>query len=252
MRRPAVVLGRLYSNWPVFKLGCIQPEFYSRQSIHGSFAVPETGKSRVVELNHPLAAHHLSILRDTKTTSSQFRNQVQLLSMLLAVKATEDLELERYRLQTPLCSMDGQRISQRIALVPILRAGLGLVDPVLRLLPDAEVWHLGMYRDEETAQPVEYYSKLPVENPVHVGMVLDPMLATGGSIRAAVLALKKWGVKNIRVLSVIAAPEGIELFHREHPDVTVYVASVDQELNSHKYIVPGLGDAGDRMFNTIR
>ena len=236
----------------VFKLGCIQPEFYSRQSIHGSFAVPETGKSRVVELNHPLAAHHLSILRDTKTTSSQFRNQVQLLSMLLAVKATEDLELERYRLQTPLCSMDGQRISQRIALVPILRAGLGLVDPVLRLLPDAEVWHLGMYRDEETAQPVEYYSKLPVENPVHVGMVLDPMLATGGSIRAAVLALKKWGVKNIRVLSVIAAPEGIELFHREHPDVTVYVASVDQELNSHKYIVPGLGDAGDRMFNTIR
>ena len=125
----------------------------------GVFAVPETGKSRVVELNHPLAAHHLSILRDTKTTSSQFRNQVQLLSMLLAVKATEDLELERYRLQTPLCSMDGQRISQRIALVPILRAGLGLVDPVLRLLPDAEVWHLGMYRDEETAQPVEYYSK---------------------------------------------------------------------------------------------
>ncbi|MBM3967418.1 MAG: uracil phosphoribosyltransferase [Planctomycetes bacterium] len=218
----------------------------------GVIAVQSTGPSRVVELNHPLASHHLSILRDTKTTPSQFRNQVQLLSMLLAVKATEDLALEPHSLQTPLCAMEGYRISQRIAIVPILRAGLGLVDPVLRLLPDAEVWHLGMYRDEETAQPVEYYSKLPAADPAQVGMVLDPMLATGGSIRAAVDALKKWGVGNIRVLSVIAAPEGIELFHQEHPDVTVYVAAVDQELNSHKYIVPGLGDAGDRMFNTIR
>ncbi|MFO0011259.1 MAG: uracil phosphoribosyltransferase [Planctomycetota bacterium] len=205
----------------------------------------------VYELDHPLAAHHLSILRDVATPSPLFRMQVRLLSMLLAVKATEDLALEPRSVTTPLTQMQGKRLTGKIAIVPILRAGLGLVDPVLELLPDAQVWHLGMYRDEETAMPVEYYSKLPKVNPARVGFVLDPMLATGGSVRAAVSALKRWGVGDVRVLSVIAAREGIERFHAEHPDVRVYVAAVDEELNHHKYIVPGLGDAGDRIFNTV-
>jgi uracil phosphoribosyltransferase len=205
----------------------------------------------VYELDHPLAAHHLSILRDSVTPSAQFRIQVRLLSMLLAVKATEDLDLEPVAVTTPLTRMQGKKLTGTIAIVPILRAGLGLVEPVLELLPDAQVWHLGMYRDEATAMPVEYYSKLPKVNPAKVGFVLDPMLATGGSVRAAVAALKKWGVKDVRVLSVIAAREGIETFHSEHPDVRVYVAAVDAELNPHKFIVPGLGDAGDRMFNTL-
>ncbi len=203
-------------------------------------------------LDHPLAVHHLSILRDEKTNPAQFRNQIHLLSMLLAVYATNDLVLEDCMVQTPIQEMSGKRLAHRVAIVPILRAGLGLVEPVLQLLPDAEVWHLGMYRDEATAQPVEYYCKLPTDNPAQVGMVLDPMLATGGSVRAAVGALKRWGVKDIRVLSVIAADEGIKLFHSEYPDVRVYVAAIDAELNSQKFIVPGLGDAGDRMFNTVK
>ncbi len=205
----------------------------------------------VVELAHPLAAHHLSLLRDIKTTPPQFRNQIQLLSMLLAVRATDDLELMSTDIETPIVKMIGKRLSQRVAIVPILRAGLGLIEPLLQLLPDAEVWHVGMYRDEATAQPVEYYCKLPADNPAHVGLVLDPMLATGGSVRAAVGALKKWGVNDIRVLSVIASQQGIAMFHDEYPDVPVYVAAVDPELNAHKYIVPGLGDAGDRIFNTL-
>lgn len=205
---------------------------------------------RLFELDHPLAAHHLTILRDAATPPPLFRTQVRLLSMLLAVRATEDLVLEPASITTPLTQMEGKRLSGAVAIVPILRAGLGLVEPVLELLPDAQVWHLGMYRDEATAMPVEYYSKLPKENPARVGFVLDPMLATGGSVRAAVAALKRWGVGDVRVLSVIAAREGIERFHTEHPDVRVYVAAVDEVLNPHKYIVPGLGDAGDRMFNT--
>ena len=204
----------------------------------------------VFELEHPLAAHHLSILRDTSTSPAQVRIQIRLLSMLLAVRATDDLLLTPYQLQTPLTEMSGKRMSQRIGIVPILRAGLGLVEPVLQLLPDAAVWHLGMYRDEATAKPVEYYCKLPSGNAVDVGLVLDPMLATGGSINAAVAALKRWGVQDIRVLSVIAARPGIEQFHQDFPDVKVFVAAIDEELNSHKFIVPGLGDAGDRMFNT--
>ena len=204
----------------------------------------------VFELTHPLAAHHLSILRDTSTSSSQFRTQIHLLGMLLAVRATDDLLLAPTMVKTPLTEMTGHRMTQRIGIVPILRAGLGLVEPVLQLLPDAEVWHLGMYRDEATAQPVEYYCKLPSGNAVDVGLVLDPMLATGGSIKAAVQALKRWGVQDIRVLSVIAAKPGVEQFHEEFPDVKVYVATIDPVLNATKFIVPGLGDAGDRMFNT--
>ena len=204
----------------------------------------------VFELTHPLAIHHLSVLRDVRTTPAQFRTQIHLLAMLLAVRATNDLNLEPCEVETPLTKMNGRRMAQRIGIVPILRAGLGLVEPVLQLIPEAAVWHLGMYRDEATAQPVEYYCKLPVGNPVDVGLVLDPMLATGGSIRAAVLALKRWGVPDIRVLSVLAAKQGVEQFHHDFPEVKIFVAGIDPELNTHKFIVPGLGDAGDRMFNT--
>lgn len=204
----------------------------------------------VILLDHPLATHHLSILRDAQTSSAMFRQQIRLLAMLLAVRATQGLALEESLVQTPLCPMTGARLKQRIAIVPILRAGIGLVEPVLELIPEAQVWHLGMYRDEATAQPVEYYSKLPKDNPVDVALVLDPMLATGGSIRAAVGAMKRWGVRDVRVLSVIAARDGIAMFHNEFPDVPIYVAAVDEELNAHKFIVPGLGDAGDRIFNT--
>ncbi|XZE21847.1 uracil phosphoribosyltransferase [Pirellulaceae bacterium SH449] len=203
-----------------------------------------------VELNHPLAHHHLSILRDRNTPPQLFRVQIHLISMLLVAEATRDLTLKECRIQTPIEETVGQKLSQRISIVPILRAGLGLVDPILQLLPDAEVWHLGMYRDETTALPVEYYCKLPKDDPADVGIVLDPMLATGGSIRVAIAALKRWGVPDIRVLSVIASEDGIAALHTEHPDVSVFVATVDPVLNDKKFIVPGLGDAGDRMFNT--
>lgn len=202
------------------------------------------------QLDHPLAAHHLSILREVSTPPSLFRSQIQRLTMLLAVHATANLPLNPKTIQTPLTQHTGKSLSVRIAIVPILRAGLAMVEPVLQLLPDAEVRHLGMYRDEATAEPVEYYSKLPQNNAVDIALILDPMLATGGSIRMAVGAIKRWGVNDIRVLSIIAAPEGIKLLHAEAPDVQLFVASVDERLDANKFIVPGLGDAGDRIFNT--
>jgi uracil phosphoribosyltransferase len=202
------------------------------------------------ELQHPLAAHHLAILRDAATPPAQFRNQVDLLATLLAIECTQDLKLAPISVKTPIGVAAAKRLSQRIAIVPILRAGLGLVNPVLQLLPEAEVWHLGMYRDEETALPVEYYSKLPADCPADVGLVLDPMLATGGSIRLAIGALKKWGVADIRVLSVIASEPGLKQLANEFPDVRIWVGAIDPELNDRKFIVPGLGDAGDRIFNT--
>jgi len=206
--------------------------------------------ANVHQLSHPLAAHHLTVLRDVTTPASTFRAQVQRLSMLLAVYATEDLALKPKRVNTPLVVHDGMALAVRVAIVPILRAGLAMVEPVLQLLPEAEVRHLGMYRDEATSLPVEYYRKLPDGDPVDVALILDPMLATGGSIRMAVDAMKRWGVKDIRVLSLIAAPEGIELLYAEAPEVRLFVASVDERLDANKFIVPGLGDAGDRIFNT--
>ncbi len=170
--------------------------------------------------------------------------------MLLAVYATEDLAVKPKRINTPLVSHDGKTLAVRVAIVPILRAGLAMVEPVLQLLPEAEVRHLGMYRDEATSLPVEYYRKLPEGDPVDVALILDPMLATGGSIRMAVDAMKRWGVKDVRVLSLIAAPEGIKLLYAEAPEVRLFVASVDERLDANKFIVPGLGDAGDRIFNT--
>jgi uracil phosphoribosyltransferase len=176
---------------------------------------------------------------------------VQRLASLLAYEATHDLTTCPVEIDTPLVRMTALQLSQRIGLVPILRAGLGMVDPVLDLLPDAEVWHLGLYRDEATARPVEYYSKLPAHSPVDVALVLDPMLATGGSVIAALQALGRWGVPKLKVLSVIAAPEGISNVAKACPEAQVFVCSIDRELNSRKFIVPGLGDAGDRSFNTL-
>lgn len=203
-----------------------------------------------VIVDHPLIQHHLTRLRDIATPSDEFRSLVRRLSVLLAYEATKDLELEPTRVQTPLVEMEGRRLRDRIALVPILRAGLGMVDPVLDLIPNAEVWHLGLYRDEDTAQPVEYYSKLPATDPPVCALVVDPMLATGGSAVTALGALKRWGVPQLKLLSIIAAPDGVTLVQDEFPDATIHVCALDRELNANKFIVPGLGDAGDRIFNT--
>jgi uracil phosphoribosyltransferase len=205
---------------------------------------------KVTEVGHPLVRHHLTLLRDVHTPASEFRELVERLAVLLVYEAADDLELGTISVKTPLAVTDGYQLTQRIGLVPILRAGLGMVDPVLHLLPTAEVWHLGLYRDEETARPVEYYSKLPPRNPVDVAFVLDPMLATGGSASAALETLHKWGVRRTKVLSIIAAPEGIKMVQSHFPETQIYVCSVDEKLNEQKFIVPGLGDAGDRIFNT--
>jgi uracil phosphoribosyltransferase len=203
-------------------------------------------------IDHPLVKHHLTSLRTKSTECDPFRQLVRRLAVLLAFEATKDLKTQAQQIETPLEVMTGNKLSQRIGLVPILRAGLGMVDPILDLIPEAEVWHLGLYRDEATAQPVEYYSKLPQQAPVDVGLIVDPMLATGGSASSAVSALKTWGVPKIKLLSIIAAPEGVESMQREHGDIEIYVCAVDRHLNNRKFIVPGLGDAGDRIFNTSR
>ncbi len=208
--------------------------------------------SHVVEVRHPLVQHHLARLRDKSTPPVEFRTLIQRLTELLVYEATQDLKLGDVEVVTPLTTMTGQRLSQQIGLVPILRAGLGMVDPVLNLIPSAEVWHLGLYRDEATALPVHYYSKLPTTDPVDVGMVLDPMLATGGSATLALEALQAWGVPSLKLLSIIASQDGIRAVASKLPGVQIYVCAIDPELNSLKYIVPGLGDAGDRTFNTLR
>ncbi len=206
--------------------------------------------SGIFEVQHPLIAHHLSQLRDKNTEPAEFRRLVQRLAVLLAYEATKDLEVDATRVQTPLATTPGLKLRQRVGLIPILRAGLGMVDPVLNLIPDSEVWHLGVYRDEATATPVEYYKKFQQTSPVDVALVLDPMLATGGSAVAALATLKEWGVPQVKVLAVIAAREGIDEVFSQFPDTQIYVCAIDPELNAKKYIVPGLGDAGDRIFNT--
>ena len=169
---------------------------------------------------------------------------------MLVVEATRELAVEPVTIQTPLEEMQTKQLSGRIAAVPILRAGLGMLEPTINMIPDAETWHLGLYRDEATAQPVSYYDKLPDSDPVATALVLDPMLATGGSAALAIERLKSWGVPKILMLSVIAAPEGIERLNESFPDVAVFTCAVDRELNEQKFIMPGLGDAGDRIFNT--
>jgi uracil phosphoribosyltransferase len=202
-------------------------------------------------INHPLVKYHLTGLRDTHAPPALFRQQVHRLTELVTYEATKDLELETLRVETPMAPAEGHRLKGRIGLVPILRAGLGMVDPVLAMLPGAEVWHLGFYRDEVTLQPVEYYQKLPEADPVDTAMIIDPMLATGGSAVAAIEAVRTWGVEDIRILGMLAAPEGIACVHEHSPDVPIFVCAIDQRLNDQGFILPGLGDAGDRIFNTL-
>lgn len=206
--------------------------------------------SSVHSLQHSLAQHHLAGLRDSATSPAIFRQHVDCLASLLAVELTRDLPLQECTVQTPMEPTAAFRLRGRLAIVPILRAGLGMTDAFLRLLPDAEVRHLGICRDETTAMPVEYYQKLPASNPPDVAIIVDPMLATGGSLLHAVQLLKRWGVPQIRCACLIAAPEGLQQLTSLHPDVLVFAAAIDRQLNARSYILPGLGDAGDRIFNT--
>ncbi len=204
----------------------------------------------VYESSHPLVAHKLVRLRVRNTDPKKFRELIREIAALLAYEATTDLATVRRDVQTPLANAVGADLQEKIGLVPILRAGLGMVEGVWELMPSAEVWHIGLYRDERTLKPVEYYNKLPVEPTVSVCLILDPMLATGGSAVAAADVLKRWGVHRIKFLGVIGAPEGIRNMQEHHPDIPIHLAAVDSHLNEHGYIVPGLGDAGDRQFGT--
>lgn len=206
--------------------------------------------SNVFISSHPLVAHKLVRLRNHKTDSRKFRELVREIAALLAYEATADLQTVPRAVETPLARAEGQELKANLGLVPILRAGLGMVEGIWELMPSAEVWHIGLYRDERTLKPVEYYNKLPIEPTVSVCLILDPMLATGGSATATVEILKRWGVTNIKFVGILAAPEGIAALQAAHPDVPIHVAAVDDHLNEHGYIVPGLGDAGDRQFGT--
>lgn len=199
---------------------------------------------------HPLVAHKLSLLRDKHTEPKKFRELIPEIAALLAYEATADLLLKPVQVETPLANTECRMLAEKIGLVPILRAGLGMVEGVWNLMPSAEVWHIGLYRDEHTLRPVEYYNKLPLEPTVSVCLILDPMLATGGSAVATTDILKRWGVKKIKFLGILGAPEGIANMQHHHPDVPIYLAGIDQCLNDHGYIMPGLGDAGDRQFGT--
>lgn len=200
--------------------------------------------------DHPLVAHKLTKLRDINTSPKKFRELVRELSALLTYEATTDLSTSPMEVTTPMGTTVGSELSDKIGLVPILRAGLGMVEGVWGLMPNAEVWHIGLYRDERTLQPVEYYNKLPIAPTVKVCLVLDPMLATGGSAVATVDILKKWGVHRIKFVGLLGAPEGVENLQKHHPEVPIHLAALDDHLNDIGYIVPGLGDAGDRQFGT--
>ncbi len=207
---------------------------------------------KVTIMDHPLMAHKISILRDKDTTTKEFRSLVSEIAMLIAYEATRELPLEDVEVETPLTKTVCKALRGKdLAIVPILRAGLGMVEGVLSLVPFAKVGHIGLYRDHETLEPVEYYCKLPPDLEERIVFVVDPMLATGGSASAAIDFIKKRGAKEIKLLSVIAAPEGINRVTEDHPDVNVYVGQLDEKLNENGYILPGLGDAGDRLFGTI-
>lgn len=200
--------------------------------------------------NHPLIQHKLSILRSVDTNATIFRQVVNELGMLLCYEATRDLPIRPIDVDTPLMKTKGQIMREHIALIPILRAGLGMVEGIWALIPNAHVFHIGFYRNEETLQPVEYYNKLPHQHPFNTAFILDPMLATGGSAIAAISIVKKWGSRRIKFLGLIGAPEGIDALRQAHPDVDIHLAAVDERLNERGYILPGLGDAGDRQFGT--
>ena len=206
--------------------------------------------SNVFASQHPLVAHKLSRLRDRSTEPKKFRELVREIAALLAYEATADLLTVPRQVETPLATMTGAELQEKIGLVPILRAGLGMVEGFWELKPTAEVWHIGLYRDEKTLQPVQYYNKLPVEPTVSVCLILDPMLATGGSAVATTAIVKRWGVRKIKFVGLIGAPEGIALMQAAHPEVPIHLAAIDDHLNERGYILPGLGDAGDRQFGT--
>ena len=204
----------------------------------------------VFESKHPLVKHKLSLMRSVATKPKKFRELIREVALLLCYEATSDLATAEIEIKTPMGTAKGQDLSEKIGLIPILRAGLGMVDGIWEMMPGAEVWHIGLYRDEETLQPVSYYNKLPTFPTVQVCLVLDPMLATGGSAIATVDILKKWGAQRIKFVGLLAAPEGIAALQKAHPDVPIHIAQIDSHLNDIGFIVPGLGDAGDRQFGT--
>jgi uracil phosphoribosyltransferase len=207
-------------------------------------------KANLFVSQHPLVLHRLGPLRDRATAAPEFRRVVRELAQMLFFEATRDLALAPCTVTTPLAECTVQRRTQRLGLVPILRAGLGMADAIIDIVPDVEVWHLGLYRDHETLKPVTYYSKLTGQSKIDLCFIVDPMLATGGSAVAAITLLKEWGIRRIRLLALIAAPEGVREVDRAHPDVDIHLAALDTHLNELCYIVPGLGDAGDRQFGT--
>ena len=207
--------------------------------------------SNVYVMDHPLIQHKISYIRRKELGSKDFRTMVGEIAMLMCYEATRDLKLQDVEIQTPICTMTARELAgKKLAVVPILRAGLGMVEGMLTMIPAAKVGHIGLYRDPETLEPVEYYCKLPADCEEREVFVVDPMLATGGSSVAAIRMLKEKGVKNIRFMCIIAAPEGVARMEKEHPDVDIYIGALDEKLNDHGYIVPGLGDAGDRIFGT--
>lgn len=206
--------------------------------------------SQVHVSTHPLVQHKLALLRDHRTDPKMFRELLREIAVLIAYEATADLAARDVTVMTPMGQVGGRRLRERVGLVPILRAGLGMVEGIWGMMPNAEVWHIGLFRDEQTLEPVEYYNRLPVSPTVDVCLILDPMLATGGSAVAAVNILKNWGARRIKFVGVIAAPEGVQRLTTAHPDVPLYLAAIDERLNEGGYIVPGLGDAGDRLFGT--
>jgi len=206
--------------------------------------------AQVFVSQHPLVKHKLTLLRDKHTEPKKFRELVREISILLAYEATADLTVEPKSVETPLATAPGYRLSDEIGLIPILRAGLGMVEGIWEMMPSAEVWHIGLFRDERTLRPVSYYNRLPVHPTVSVCLVLDPMLATGGSAIATVDILKHWGASRIKFVGLIGAPEGVKALSEAHPDVPIHLAAIDDHLNERGYIVPGLGDAGDRQFGT--
>ncbi|MHC1770534.1 MAG: uracil phosphoribosyltransferase [Flexilinea sp.] len=207
--------------------------------------------SNITITNHPLIEHKLSILRDVNTDPTVFRHLVSELGALLCYEATRDLPVKPVEVQTPLTTMTAYEMQESIALIPILRAGLGMVEGIWSLIPNAHVFHIGFYRNEQTLEPVEYYNKLPKNHPFNTCLILDPMLATGGSAIATTGIIKHWGAKKIKFVGLIGAPEGIKALQECHPDVDIHLAAIDDHLNEKGYIVPGLGDAGDRQFGTV-
>jgi len=207
--------------------------------------------SKVHVMDHPLIQHKVSLMRDKETGSKEFRELLNEISMLMAYEVTRDLPLKTVEIETPICRAQTKVIAgKKLAIVPILRAGLGMVDAMVKLIPACRVGHIGLYRDPETHEPVEYYCKLPADAENRELIVVDPMLATGGSASDAITLIKRRGCNHIRLVNLIAAPEGIAKVQADHPDVDIYVAGLDEKLNDHGYIVPGLGDAGDRLFGT--